>query len=208
MPPRKQFSKKQVLEVSFEILRSEGMEGITARNIAQKMGSSVGPIYTEFENIEDVQLAALQKARDLMENYSRRDWSDISFLNMGVGFVCFARDEPVLFNICCKSGPIGPVDHENEHETFERMREGDKIKGFSDEELRSIFNKMSIFAFGMAALASQGNMVDDSTENIKKILWEAGGDIIFMAKVRSVLNDPKCTRERLNELWGDLDVKC
>ena len=207
MPPRKQFSREQVLQVTYDILRSEGMEGITARNIAEKMGSSVGPIYSEFENIEEVQFAALQKARVLMEDYSRRDWSDIPFLNMGVGFVCFARDEPILFDICCKSGPTEMDDPKNDQMTLGRMREDDSLKGFSDEELRSIFNYMSIFAYGMAALASQGNMADDSTENIKKILLETGGDIIFMTKARSVLNDPKCTMDRLNELWGYLDVK-
>ncbi len=207
MPPRKQFSRERVLHVTFDLLRSEGMEGITARNIAEKMGSSVGPIYSEFENIEELQLAALQKARVLMEDYSRRKWSDIPFLNMGVGFVCFARDESVLFDICCKSGSVENGVPNDDNETLERMREDDSLKGFSDEELRSIFNKMSIFAYGMAALVSQGNMADDSTENIKKILLEAGGDIIFMTKVRSMLNDPDFTKDRLNELWGHLDVK-
>jgi hypothetical protein len=64
---------------------------------------------------------------------------------------------------------------------------------------------MSIFAYGMAVMASSGSMDDDSTENIVQILKEAGGDIIFMARARSILSDPNQDRERLNELWRYID---
>ena len=104
MPPTTQFTKEQIIDTAFDIARDTGIGGITARGVAEKLGSSVDPIYSHFENIEDLEEVVIQRSVDLMDEYSRKEWSEIPFLNMGVGFVCFARDEPVLFEICCRKG--------------------------------------------------------------------------------------------------------
>jgi AcrR family transcriptional regulator len=205
LPPKQQFTKEQILKTAFEILRTEGKDGLTARNIANKLGSSVGPIYSQFSNIEELDEAVMKMGLDLMEDYSKRKWSDIPFLNMGAGFVCFARDEPTLFDICCKGGPTEISSNRLDPRTLGRMRQDEMLMDFSDEDLASIYRKMSIFAYGMAVIASSGSMEDDSNENIVRILMEAGGDIIFMARARSIINDPNQDQERLNELWRYVD---
>ncbi|MEA3558281.1 MAG: TetR/AcrR family transcriptional regulator [Candidatus Thermoplasmatota archaeon] len=207
MPPKMQFTREQVITAAFEIMRSEGPEGITARGVADKLGSSVGPIYSHFENIQELMNAATEKALQLIEDYSRRNWSDIPFLNMGVGFVCYARDEPILFKKCCQSGPRENNEAGLSIETLSRLREGELLKGFTDDELSNIFQKMSYLSYGMASLASRGLMPDDSTENIIKILMEAGRDIIFMTRVRSLMNEPGVTQDQLNDIWRYLNVK-
>jgi AcrR family transcriptional regulator len=181
------------------------LNAVTARNVAEKMGSSVGPIYSHFENIEELRNAALEEARKLMDEYSRRRWSDIPFLNMGVGFVCFARDEPVLFDVCCREGPSEILSDTLDPITVGRMREDEMLKDFTDEELNSIFLKMSIFAYGMAALSRQGALGDNRTETIIDLLRETGGDVIFMTKARSLLVKPGTTDEMLRELWRYID---
>ncbi|MFW3146082.1 MAG: TetR/AcrR family transcriptional regulator [Thermoplasmatota archaeon] len=205
MPPQVQFSRENIIEGAFDIFRKEGMEGITARKVAKRLGSSVGPIYTYFENIQELQRELLKKTVELMDEYSIRPWTDIPFLNMGVGYVCFARDEPVLFNNFFID-PGFETNGERDHETYiERMRRDPMLRDFSRDELVSIFTKMSYFSYGMAVEASQGMMRDSSTESIIELLKETGADIIFVAKVRSVLKDPKSSKEDLNGLWGYFD---
>lgn len=204
MPPRTQFTKEQIIDAAFGIARDIGLSGITARGVADRLGSSVGPIYSHFENIEDLERKVVQRSIDLMDEYSRRQWSEIPFLNMGVGFVCFARDEPVLFDISCKNGPKESVDEALDQATIDRMREDPTMDDFTDQELKRIFQKLSYLAYGMATLSSQKAMPDDSTDNIIQILREAGGDIMFMTKARKMLNDPGITEEEMKALWGHI----
>lgn len=205
MPPQVQFSRESIIEGAFEIFRREGMEGITARKVAKRLGSSVGPIYTYFENIQDLQRELVKRTVDLMDGYSRRRWTEIPFLNMGVGYVCFARDEPVLFNSFFIDPGHETMGESNHEPYIERMKQDPMLSDFSSEELASIFTKMSYFSYGMAVEASQGMMRDSSTEKIIELLKETGADIIFMTRARSLLKDPESSEEDLNSLWGHID---
>jgi AcrR family transcriptional regulator len=205
MPPKQQYTKERIIEAAFEVLRREGPDAITARRIADEINSSVGPIYSYFENIDDLKSAAFLKATDLMEEYAKRNWSEIPFLNMGVGFVCFARDEPVLFNTCCREGPREIKGTKMSPRILEYIREDRQMREFSEEDLASIYLKLSLLAYGMAALASQKALGNDSNENIIRILREAGGDIMFMTKARKILKDPESTDDDLKDLWRYID---
>jgi AcrR family transcriptional regulator len=204
MPPQVQFSRKNILDAAFGIFRTEGMEGLTARNVARCIGSSVGPLYSYFDNIQELQEEVMKMTLDLIQDYSKREYTDIPFLNMGVGFVCFARDEPVLFNSCCFHPETGDHLGNDVGNHIKRMREDPMLTEFNNEELSSIYMKMSFLAYGMAVLASQGNMDNDDTDNIIRILKETGADIIFMTRARSTLADPDHDDKDLFELWGYL----
>ena len=62
MPKAMQYSKQDVVQVAYEIVKEEGLEGINARKIAKKLNSSVHPIFNHFENIEE-----LKKAVEILE---------------------------------------------------------------------------------------------------------------------------------------------
>jgi hypothetical protein len=171
------------------------------------MGSSVGPIYSHFENIDILNEIVIKKAIDMMEEFGRRNWTDIPFLNMGTGFVIFARDEPNLFDVCLRNESREPSTQNLDPEILNRMREDELLEDFSDQELTSIYQKLAFITYGMASLARQGEMGDDSDKSIIRILDEAGGEIIFMAKVRSEMKKPGTTKEDMNKLWRHLDVQ-
>lgn len=40
MPPKAKFTKQQITEAGLEIIRTEGMENLTARALGKKLGSS------------------------------------------------------------------------------------------------------------------------------------------------------------------------
>ena len=48
MAPKKKYSKEKIIDSAFEVARIEGIDSITIRKVAEKMGSSIAPIYVNF----------------------------------------------------------------------------------------------------------------------------------------------------------------
>jgi len=205
MPPNTQFSRDDVLNIAFEIFRKEGPSAITARRIASELGSSVGPIYTSFENLEDLNRVLAEKASALMEDYSRRPWTEMPFLNMGVGFIFFARDEPVLFRECYLKGIMGDDPLHPDARTIARMREDPLLSGIPEMELSALYVKLSFITFGIAMLASMHQLKDETDGTIIDILFKTGSDLIFMAKARNLLAGQSRKDEGIEALRRYLD---
>ena len=70
MPPKAKFTKQQIAEAGLDIIRNEGMENLTARALGKRLGSSACPIFTVFENMEEVQLRALKSLKKLAAQYN------------------------------------------------------------------------------------------------------------------------------------------
>ena len=76
MPPKAKFTREQITEAALAIIREENMEGLTSRALGNKLGSSVCPIFTVFENMEEVQRSALEAAKALYKEYIERGLSE------------------------------------------------------------------------------------------------------------------------------------
>lgn len=98
MPPKAKFTKAQITEAAFGILREEGMENLTARALGAKLGSSACPIFTAFANMEEVQQSAIAAAKALYKEYVEKGLSETSaFKGVGMQYIQFAVHEPKLF---------------------------------------------------------------------------------------------------------------
>lgn len=69
MPPKNKFSKEQISEAAFAIAESEGIDRITIRKVADRLGSSIAPIYVNFTDVEALSKPLLTKWSLLVSNY-------------------------------------------------------------------------------------------------------------------------------------------
>lgn len=69
MPPKAKFTKQKIIDAGMQIVRREGFSALTARALGTELGSSARPIFTIFQNMEEVQQSVVVAAK---ENY---DWS-------------------------------------------------------------------------------------------------------------------------------------
>lgn len=100
MPPKAKFSKEQITEAAFRILRENGLEGLTARALGAQLGSSACPIFTAFENMEEVQQSAIAAAKALYKEYVEKGLSETpAFKGVGMQYIQFAVNEPKLFRL-------------------------------------------------------------------------------------------------------------
>ena len=100
MPPKAKFTKDEIVDAAFEIVRKEGFEALTARALGAALGSSPRPIFTVFKSMEEVQSEVILRARHLYESYEDRGMSgENAFKGSGTGYIRFASDEPKLFQL-------------------------------------------------------------------------------------------------------------
>lgn len=100
MPPKAKFTKEQIIEAALEIIRQEGINRLTARELGSRLGSSARPTFTIFKNMEEVQKEAIKAARALYNQYVQKGLKgDLGFKGVGIQYIQFAREEPKLFQL-------------------------------------------------------------------------------------------------------------
>jgi hypothetical protein len=52
MPRKTQFAAEDVVTAALELVRVNGLAGLSAPEVARKMGSSTMPIYSHFKNMQ------------------------------------------------------------------------------------------------------------------------------------------------------------
>ncbi len=105
MPPKKQISKEQIIDRSYELVRENGFENLTARILAKSLNCSTQPIYNSFRDMNELKNVLAEKAIGFMlqyiENYSGEGYSP--FLSKILGYVQFANEEKHLFQLIFSS---------------------------------------------------------------------------------------------------------
>ncbi|MBO5209621.1 MAG: TetR/AcrR family transcriptional regulator [Lachnospiraceae bacterium] len=98
--PKQKITKEMVVEAAFELARSGGVENISVKEIAQKVGCSVQPIYSYCENMGELRKDVGLMARKFVGEYvaAHVDKKDF-FRSNGYAFVKLAYEEPYIFKM-------------------------------------------------------------------------------------------------------------
>lgn len=98
--PKQRITKEMVVNAAFDIARSSGMEKVLVKNIADKIGCSVQPIYSYCKNMEGLRQDVADKARYFIQQYmtAHIDKNNL-FASTGKAYIQLAKEEPNLFKI-------------------------------------------------------------------------------------------------------------
>lgn len=155
MVRRKVYTKDQILKASYNIVLKEGFSGITARNVADKMGISTQPIYLEFKNMEDLKISLLLQIFNELENqyYSKKSTGD-PVIDMGLNVIEFAKKDRKLFMyVYIDSHGYGETLRQLSFDNLEKqVRLSEKYQTVSAEILADIYEKIWITSAGIATL--------------------------------------------------------
>ncbi len=97
MPPRCKFENKKIITAAFSVLRKQGWEMISARSIAKSLNSSTTPIYTYLKSMKNLKKELIKKTILVLDDYLSRQNTGDKLLDMGVGYILFAKEEKHLF---------------------------------------------------------------------------------------------------------------
>ena len=98
--PKQRITKEMVVNAAFEIAENGGMEQVTVKSIADKIGCSVQPIYSYCKNMDCLLQDVIDQFNCFIQKYvaSHIDKDDL-FRSTGKSYIQLAQDEPHLFRI-------------------------------------------------------------------------------------------------------------
>lgn len=100
MPPKAKFKKEEITKAALDIVKADGFEALTSRELGIRLGSSARPIFTVFKNMEEVQQAVIQSAKMLYKEYVNKGLTaEHPFKGVGTQYILFSVNEPKLFQL-------------------------------------------------------------------------------------------------------------
>lgn len=98
--PKQRITKEMVVDAAFEIAKSSGMEQVMVKNIADRIGCSVQPIYSYCKNMDGLRQDVAERVRCFVRGYMTEhvDREDL-FRSTGRAYIRLAKEQPHLFKI-------------------------------------------------------------------------------------------------------------
>ncbi len=162
MPPKAKFTRDEIIQTALAITREDGFEKITARELGSRLGSSARPIFTVFENMEQIKAEVMRCARDLYRQYVDRGLQqELAFQGVGIAYIRFALEEPKLFCLLFMNPNTGEkrVDQILPFidESYERILESVQVPyGLSRDQADMIYQHLWTYSHGIAAMCATG----------------------------------------------------
>ncbi|MDW7738936.1 MAG: TetR/AcrR family transcriptional regulator [Bacillota bacterium] len=175
------YSRSQIVDAAYELIREEGWSSVSTRAIAKKLGSSTMPIYSHVRSVGELEKELRIKARKLLQEYQQRKYTEHVLLNLAFGYVTFARDEQYLFRFLYLESPeqLNLEDGISMKESFIREFGPDsnvaKALTAMEESGQDVLIQYTwIFTHGLAMLVNAGSFGKNSDQIILKLLMNAG----------------------------------
>ena len=98
MAPKNKFTKEEMTEAALRVVRANGLDCLTAKAIADELGTSTRPIFTAFGSMDEVRQAVYAAAVRVYDGYTSAGLKEnIPFLGVGKSYIRFAKEEPELY---------------------------------------------------------------------------------------------------------------
>ena len=177
--PKQTLDRETILETALQITRANGFDAVNARSVAAATGHSVQPIYSYFQNMEDLKVAVYQKAMTFYKNFIsfRADGSRL-MESMGFANIAFAREETHLFRLLFMTKLEG---YDSFQTLFNRMGDSKAAQGLSEEwgipmeNAQELYIMLIVFTHGIASMlaADAVQIADEEIHELMKRAYKA-----------------------------------
>ena len=161
MAPRVKFQKEEIIAAALNVVRTKGIEALTAREVGAQLQVSSRPIFTWFDSMEDLKK---EVSRMAMEKYriciTEGLKEPIPFLGVWHRYIRFAREEPMLYRLLFLSRADETIGGAAEAMRFSQDLVRDsvmKIYQMTPLQADSYFRNIWLAAFSYAAMIVNGD---------------------------------------------------
>lgn len=100
MAPKNKFTRDEMVEAALRVVRAKGIDGLTAKTLADELGTSTQPVFTAFGSMDAVRREVYAAAVRVYDGYTNTGLKEkIPFFGVGMQYVWFAREEPELYRL-------------------------------------------------------------------------------------------------------------
>lgn len=186
MPPKSKFTREQLIDEALNLVREQGMDALTTRALAKRLGTTVSPIFTVFDNLEALQTEVKQAAKELYGKYIKEGLEEKpEFKGVAKKYILFAKEEPKLFRFLFmskamvgKTKDYNPIIPDNYKIVFGAFRE---TYSLSENGAKRLFVHVGVYLHGLATLFAE-KMCDYPLEYVWELLAEMDECILVHIK--------------------------
>lgn len=110
MPPKVKFQKEEIVSAAVEITREKGIDALTARELASKLGVSTRPIFTYFDTMDELKNEVYTFVKNLYREYIEQGLkAPVPNLGVGQQYLRFAKAEPELYKLLYLNNTVGEL---------------------------------------------------------------------------------------------------
>ena len=160
MAPKNKFTQEEMLEAALRVVRVRGIDGLTAKTLADELGTSTQPVFTAFGSMDAVRREVYAAAVRVYDGYADAGLRDsVPFFGVGMQYIRFAREEPELYRLLFLTRP-----QDGEHGAMAAMRHLQElvrptlmsVYRITAEEADVYFRDLWLVVHGLATLIVTG----------------------------------------------------
>lgn len=194
MPPKPKFTREEITAAALRVICRNGIDALTAQALGQELGSSARPIFTVFNNMEEVHQEVRAAAMRHFEEFAAKAVHYTpAFKQFGMQMILFALEEPHLYQLLFMQGDGQAHSFE---EAFANLGEPagacigilQKEYDLSEAEAMALFRHVWIYTYGIGSLCATG-MCRFTEEEINDLLGQDFMAMLFRIKSGG-LNQP------------------
>jgi AcrR family transcriptional regulator len=179
VPPKIKYSKEDVIRAAVAVVEDDGLNLLTARSVAARLGSSTAPVYHYFAAMDDLARSVIMETKRALLEYTSRPYTDRVFLNMGTGVAMFACEHRRLYRaLLLEGGGYGDVVQDILDTLESAMTADTRFTSLSSRERHVLLRKMWTFTHGLASQICVGLIKNCDQNSVVGILTDVGADVI------------------------------
>ena len=174
MPPKAKVTKEAIITAALDLVREFGPDGLNARAVAAKLGTSTQPIFSHYDTMDALREDVIRSANATYQIFLHQEMSSGKYpmyKASGMGYIGFAREEPQLFKLLFmrdRSGEVIPTDSAEIAPLIELIH---KSTGMSREDAKWFHLEMWIYVHGIATMLAT-NYLPLSLDDISNSLTD------------------------------------
>lgn len=181
MARKKEIGRNKILNIAYRMVVKDGIESLTARNIAKAGHFSTQPLYLEFNSMDELRTEVLRKiAENLKSNILQKKYTGKPMIDMDLSYIDFAKEHENLFRAMFVDGKFGSkiIFDTLINLGIAKFKEQYKDTKHPDEKIMNIVIANWITTIGIASLLVNG-IANFSQTQIVNVLSAQINDVIL-----------------------------
>lgn len=177
MPPKAKITKRMILDTVLDITRETGFETVNARSIANKLQCSTRPIFTCYENMDELKNEFLIFAYEYYNQYVINYQNSVDvrpYLIHPLSYIEFAQEETYLFKLLFISDmDLQMTDIKDFYKEIDNKKRAvifSKAIGIRLECAKVIFLDLFLYTHGIAVLTAMKKLNLDRNSAEKMLM--------------------------------------
>ena len=180
MAPKNKITRHEIVEAALRFVEEHGKDALNARSLAKEIGISTQPIFSNFENMDELKKEVGKLATDIYIDYIKKTAESgvyPKYKSSGMAYIHFAKEKRELFKLIFMDG-VGRYDAAAYYDIVDAMAES---IGISREDALEMHLRMWTFVHGIATMEATEFLTFDE-EYASKMITDIYKGLVYKYK--------------------------